>query len=149
MLKQHSLFFGARGLGRYCWYSQSVRKILCSLLIICMTFMGFSIDAHAAHLATHETFHALNHSVQKQHNNVAAPEATSPLEASAADSCNECHCGHGHTVGLIKSHPTNVSKDAVANAPSFRTTWLTSPSSNDIERPNWPVTTPVVVNLLS
>ena len=114
-----------------------------------MTFMSFGIDAHAAHLATHETFHTLNHSVQKQHDNAAASEATSPVEASAADSCNECHCGHGHAVGMLASQRAGVAKNTLMNAPSFRTTWIIAPTISNIERPNWNVTTPAVVNLLS
>ena len=126
-----------------------VKKFICSLLMVWLTFMSLDASAHATNDAAHETLYTHDHSSQKLQDQVAAFDAASSAEASHADTCSHSHCGHSHVTGMLTRGDSYEDTDAQSQATSSRTSWASSHIANDIERPKWPVTTPAVVSLLS
>lgn len=111
--------------------------------------MSVSANAHATRDAAHETFYTHDHAAHDTHTHAATPAEAKAFDASHADTCNQSHCGHSHTAVILTGPRSSVNTDTPAIFPANPTHWASSPTTNNIERPKWLVTTPAVVSLLS
>lgn len=122
---------------------------MCHLLIVWLVLMSGGSHAHATSDAAHGTGHAHDHSAHLTQNQAAAIDAVTAADAAPAEACNQSHCGHSHTTGVLTQHATSIKTDGLSCAPKFRDSWASSLITSNIERPKWSVTTPAVVNRLS
>ena len=126
-----------------------VKKMMCHLLIVWLTLMSVGANAHVTSDAAHEVLYTQDQAVHETQNHTTIFDAVTTADSSHADICNQSHCGHGHTAGMLTRHGTCVKTDTVTTVPTSRASWASSTITSNIERPKWPVTTPAVVNLLS
>lgn len=128
---------------------RAVKNLICILASIWLTFMSAGAYAHAANDAERKAEYTNVHAAQKNQKDAAAFDAPASAGVSHFESCNHSHCGHGHLAGPLAQDRSCGNTDTAISAPSACTNWATSHIVNNIERPKWPFTTPVVVNLLS
>ena len=110
---------------------------------------GISDLAHGAEHAGHA--HNTNVDLSFESGiEVSAERANADRAGADIDkTCSQSHCGHGHSTGLLMLSGTCIKMDVVAAAPLSSSRWASAAITDNIERPKWHRTTPVVVSLLS
>ena len=122
-------------------------KLICRLLIVWLALVSGGASAHRASDAAHEAAHAAH--TQTFSSPTPASADSDHMQADHANACNQSQCGNGHCAGLLMPLGAPQKVAAAASVPLSRGCWASAAIVNNIERPNWPVTTPAVVSLLS
>jgi hypothetical protein len=125
----------------------AVKKIVPYMLMLWLALMSVGASAHASLGAAHATWHTPGYTTQQTQHHAAAVPTVLATDTTHTDACNHSHCGHGHAAGMLAPHGTSVETDATTALPVSHENWASGPISSNIERPKWPVTTPVVVSL--
>lgn len=127
-----------------------VKRLICHLLIVWLALLSGGAHAHAAADAAHALDHAALHAAVQDDGastSPQAPQATATHGSEVHETCSLSHCGHGHATGMLPSLSMRLS-DAPAGAPlPTLQAWAGREQPNTIERPQWSLTTPAVVNL--
>jgi hypothetical protein len=115
----------------------SVNRIVCFLLMLCMTLMSGGLHAHGTeHLSNAGYGHA---------SHTSAPSAqTQTLDQAnpTHDACLHAHCGNSHNVALAGVQHARPQIAGSQPAPRATITGFTSTPPDEIERPKWSFTTP-------
>lgn len=106
-------------------------------MLVLMALMSAGVNAHVTSYDEHEAMHL-----------ATTLDAISTVEVSHAYDCNQSHCGHGHTTGLLTEQVSFIKTATTASIPTHLAGWVSSLIASNIERPKWPFTTSAVVNLL-
>ena len=114
-----------------------------------LAVMSGAATAHATAEAAHPSSHTHDHAPHAAEHDAFPTEEAAANDASHVDTCQQGHCGHGHTTGVLAANRAFNQADALTAAPSSHASWVSSPITANIERPKWLVTTPAVVSLLS
>ena len=126
-----------------------VKKLVYCLLIMWSALLSVGANAHVALQTAPAAAHAHDHASLTTQHHVAAAEGIAAVDAKHSDTCSHSHCGHGYATAIAAVLYAWVKNNDPTTAPATRLSWLSSAVTDNIERPNWHRTTPVVVSLLS
>ena len=126
-----------------------VKILVRCLLIMWLALFFVAANAHATLQTVPAAVQSQNHASLTTQYHVAAAEGIASVNAKHADTCSHSHCGHGYATGIAPGLYAWVKNNDPTAAPATRVSWLSSAVTDNIERPKWHRTTPVVVSLLS
>ena len=133
-----------------------MKKLTCYLLIFWLALMWGGANAHA-HSVEHHAHEAHTAHAHEANTQAMTGDAGTSADASQTDNntknMTQGHCSHGHSHHQAAGLPSSCVVLTVAALPNVKPISNLAPASsaitNNIERPKWPITTPVVVSLLN
>ena len=130
-----------------------VKRFFYRLVFVLLALVSAGASAHAGHGNLHnvepKAAHVQHSAAQEKQNHAVVNAAASKADVSHIDTCDHSHCGHAQTAGLLTRNGSDWNIDTAYNVPTLLISGASSHIANNIERPKWRATTPVVVNLLS
>ena len=117
--------------------------------MVWLTLVSGGASAQILDSAEHEAWSGQAHAAHGVQALTIDAQTRDSADAGHVDACNQAHCGHCHTNCMFTPRDAFVGADSLAGIPSHSPYWVSHAISDNIDRPKWLSSSPIVVSLLS